>query len=80
MAPLGLRCCVGFPLAVASEGCCLVAVLGLLVAVASLVAEPRPWGTQVSVAAAPGLWGTAQWLWCTGLVALQHVGSSWTRD
>ena len=22
----------------------------------------------------------AQWLWCTGLVAPRHVGSSWTRD
>ena len=41
MTLLGLRCCVGFSLVVASEGYCLGAVLGLLAAVASLVAEPR---------------------------------------
>ena len=43
-------------------------VRGLLAAVAALVAGHRLW--------APGL----QWLWCTGLVALRLVGSSWTRD
>ena len=28
----------------------------------------------------PGSRAQAQYLWCTGLVALQHVGSSWIRD
>ena len=42
VAVLGLHCCVGiFPLVVASSGYFLVAVLGLLTAVASLVAEHR---------------------------------------
>ena len=42
--------------------------MGLLIVVASLVAER---GLQ-------GAW--AQYLWHVGLVALWHVGSSWTRD
>ena len=37
---LGVHCWVDFSLVVASEGHSLVAVNGLLVAVASLVAEP----------------------------------------
>ena len=28
----------------------------------------------------PGSRAQAQWLWHMGLVALQHVGSSWARD
>ena len=38
---LGLPCCVGFSLAVASGGYSLVAVHGLLIAVASLAVEHR---------------------------------------
>ena len=38
---LSLRCCVGFSLVVASEGYSLVAVYGLLIAVASLVVQHR---------------------------------------
>ena len=41
--------------AVASRGCSLVAVCGLLTAVASLVAEHRLQAMQASVAAAHGL-------------------------
>ena len=45
-------------------------------------------GTRASVVVVRGLqwlWlegfrAQAQWLWRTGLVALRHVGSSWTRD
>ena len=45
-----------------------IAMCRLLIAAASLIAEN-------------GLWRVwAQYLWYTGLVALQHVGSSWTRD
>ena len=51
-----------------SRGYFLVAVHGLLIAVASLAAEH---GLQVS---------QVQQSWCTGLVALRHVESSWTRD
>ena len=39
---------------------------GLLIAVASLGTGSRARGFR--------------WLWCTGLVALQHVGSSWIGD
>ena len=41
MAVLGLGCCVGFSLVVASGGYALVAERGLLNVVASLVAEHR---------------------------------------
>ena len=40
LAVLGLPCCAGFPLVAASGGYCLVAVGGLLIAVASLAVEP----------------------------------------
>ena len=40
LAVLGLYCYVGFSLVVVSRGCSLVAVVGLLIAVASLVAVP----------------------------------------
>ena len=39
VAVLGLRCCAGFSLVVASRGYSRIAVHGLLIAVASLVAE-----------------------------------------
>ena len=41
MVVLGLCCCVGFSLAVASRGSSLVVVLGLLIALASLFAAHR---------------------------------------
>ena len=41
MAVLGLHCCTGFSLAVASRGYSLVAMSELLIAVASLVAKHR---------------------------------------
>ena len=49
-------------------------VRGLLIAVASLVVEH---GLQALWLAGSG--AQAQWLWRMGLVAPQHVGSSWTR-
>ena len=60
LALLGLRCCAGFSLVVASGGNFLVAVCRLLIAVASLVAEQRLWGSWASVVAAHGLssWGS----------------------
>ena len=48
-------------LAAESGGYSLAAACGLRIAVASLVAEHRLWGAR------------AQQLWCTGLVALQHL-------
>ena len=72
LAILGLGCCVGFSLVVASGGYSLAAVHGLPIAVVSLV-EHGLEGEQASVIA-------AQWLWYTDLAAPQHVGSSWVRD
>ena len=60
----------------------LLAVHGLLIAVASLVAEHALWDAWVSVAVAPGLmWfpdsrAQAHQLWHMGLVAPQYVESS----
>ena len=62
-----LRCCVGFCLVVAIRGSSLVAVRGLLIAGAACC---RAWALGM----------LAQQLWCTGLVALQHVESSRTRN
>ena len=45
LAVLGLHCCIGFCLVAATGGSSLAAVHGLLVAVASLVAEHGLWGT-----------------------------------
>ena len=45
LAVLGLHCCVGFSLAVESEGYSLVAVCRLLFTVTSFVAEHRLQGT-----------------------------------
>ena len=60
--------------------------LGLLIAVTSLVAECGLQGAQTSIAAVCRLHGSQaleqglqEW-WLTGLVALRHVESSWTRD
>ena len=52
---LGLCCCMGFPLVVASRGYSPVTVHGLLIEVASLVVEQGLKAAQVSVIAAPGL-------------------------
>ena len=67
LAALDLRCCVGFCLVVAIRGYSLVVVCGLLIAVASCC---RAWALGM----------LAQQLWCTGLVALQHVESPRTRN
>ena len=48
-AGLGLRCCAGLSLVLESRGYSLAAVLRLLVAVASLVAEHGLWVTWASV-------------------------------
>ena len=77
LAALGLRCCTWAFSSCHEQGLLFIAVHGLLIAVASLVAEHRLWvhGPQQlwhvgSVVVACGL---------PGLVALWHVESSWTR-
>ena len=85
--PLGLYClccCVGFSLVVASRGYSLVAILGLLIAVASLVVEYGGEGTWASVVAARGFSSCdfralEHGLNSHGAHAAQHVGSSCTR-
>ena len=58
LAVLGLHCCLGFSSLVASRGYSLLAVLGLLILLASLLAEHGLYSTQASVVAAPGLQST----------------------
>ena len=84
LAVLGL-CCSGFSVVAASRGCSLVAVCGLLIAVASLVAKHGLQGSQHSVVVTRGLSSCgsraqAQKLWCMGLVAPQHMGASQIRN
>ena len=67
MAVLGLHCFQGFPLVVASQSYSLILVRGLLMALSSLIVHR-------------GLWNTGSVVVVCGLVALQHVGSSLTRD
>ena len=82
LATLGLCCCVRAFSICGKQRLLFVVVHGLLTVVASLVAEHvgfSSFGTW-----AQELWLTssraqAQELWRTGLVALQHVGSSQTR-
>ena len=52
---LGLHCCAGFSLVVASGGYSLISVCGLLIAVASLVAEDGLQGMWASVVDTLGL-------------------------
>ena len=55
LAVLRLHCCVGFPLVVVSGRYCLAVVIGLLIAVASPVAEHCSKRVQASVVPARGL-------------------------
>ena len=55
MAALGLRCCMWGFSSCGERGLLLVAVRGLLIAVASLVSEPRLLGARASAVVAHGL-------------------------
>ena len=68
LAALGLHCCMPAFSRCGEPGLLSVVVSGLLMVVASLVAEHRLQGMR------------AQQLWCMGLVAPWHAGSSSTRD
>ena len=68
---LGLCCCAQ-AFSSCGEWGILFAVVCRLIAVASLVMEHRLWGTWASEVAALG---SVQKLWCTGLLAPQHVVS-----
>ena len=77
---LGLCCCVSFSQVVGSRSYSPVVGHGLLIAVASLVGDHGLQSMPVSAAAAAGSRAQTRKSWRTGLVALQHVGSSCTRD
>ena len=68
LAVLGLCCCLKAFSSCGNQGLHSVAMLGLLIAVVSPVAEHR-----FSVC-------RLQWLWHTGFATLRHVGFSRTRD
>ena len=87
LAVLGLLCCTGFSLVVASGDCSPAVVWGLLLGVASLVLEPLgPVGFSSCCGARAqslrflGSRAQAQQLWHLGLVPPRRVGSSWIRD
>ena len=79
LAVLGLRCGAGFSLVVASGGYSLVVVCRLLTAAASLPVEHGLQVCGLQQLWLPGSRAQAQYLWSMGLVAAQHVGSSWTK-
>ena len=86
LTALGLCCCVQAFSSCGKWGLLFLAVHGLLTAVASLVAEH---GLQSAGFSSCGTWAQQLWLagsraqaqqlWCTGLAAPWHVGSSRTR-
>ena len=88
LAVLGLCCCcVGFSPVVASKGYSIAVAHGLLIAVASCCRSQALGHSDFSSRSRwaqklwfPGSRAQATQLWRTGLVAPQHVGSSWTRD
>ena len=72
LAALGLRCCAQAFSSCSEQGLLFVAVRGLLIMVASLVAEHQL--QEHAGFSSCGSW--AQQLWLAGLVAPWHVGSS----
>ena len=79
LAALGLRCCVLALSSCGEQGLLFVAVRGLLVAVAPLIAEHGLQAHRLQQLWLVSSRAQAQQLWHTGLVALRHVGSSWTK-
>ena len=87
LAKLSLCCYAKAFSSCCEQGLLFVVVRGLLVVVASLVAEhelqtsrlKQLWGVGSGVVV-PRLQRTAFLLWCVGFVAPQYVGSSQTRD
>ena len=79
LAVLGLHCCAQAFSSCRERGLLFVAVCGLLIAVASLVAEHGLQARGLQQLWLAGSRAQAQWLWRAGLVAPRHVGSSRTR-
>ena len=82
LAVLGLHCYAGFSLIMTSGGSSLIAVWGLLFALASSCCvssrafQPQQLWHLGSIAVAPGLRSQAKQQSCTGWAALRHVRSS----
>ena len=68
LAMLGLCCYTGFSLVEGNGGSCLLAVLRLLIAVASLIEEYSLQGTRASVLQQAGSVGAVPWLQSTASV------------
>ena len=79
LAALGLCCCTWAFSTCSEQGLLFIAVRGLLIAVASLVAEHGLQAHGLQQLWLSGSRAQDQQLQCTGLVALRHVGSSQTR-
>ena len=76
---LDLRCCTRAFSSCGERGLLFVVVHGLLIAVASLVAEHRLQAHRLQQLWLAGSRAQAQQLWHTGLVVPWHAGSSRTR-
>ena len=79
LAVLGLRCCARAFSSCGKRGLLFAVVRGLLIVVASLVSKHELQAHRLQQLWLTGSRAQAQQLWCTGLVALWHVGSSRTR-
>ena len=79
LAALGLHCCAQAFSSCGEWGLLFTVVRGLLIAVASLVAEHGLQARRLQQLWLTGSRAQAQQLWRTGLVAPRHVGSSRTR-
>ena len=80
LVALGLCCCVRFSLVMETGGYSPLVGHGLLIVVASLIAECGLNSTQASVVVSPGLQSKGSGVVEHRLVAVQHVGPSWIRD
>ena len=80
LAVLGLRCFAWAFSSCGKRGLFFAVVRWLLTAVASLVAEHRLQVRRLQQLWLAGSRAQAQQLWCTGLAAPRHMGSSRTRD
>ena len=79
LAALDLHCCARAFSSCGEQGLLFAVVCGLLIAVASLVAEHRLQARGLQQLWLMGSRAQAQQLWRMGLVALRHVASSWTK-
>ena len=80
LAASGLHCCTGFSLVAASRGYSSVAVLGLVIAVASLLQSTGSRAHGLQWLRFSGSRAQAQCSWHMGLIAPRYGGLSQIRD